>query len=98
MYASGTDVVMLDGRLRHLQTVLGSDCGYGDARINCVHCAESVGKIAVAWGSDVVVFEPELLEDSSSSSNEVGLYVGPLRQRVGGGGRERGREREWGWR
>ena len=63
--------MILDGRLGHIQTVLGSDCGYGDTRISCVHCATFVGKIAVGWGSDVVVFEPEPLEEGSSSS-EVG--------------------------
>lgn len=66
MLASGKDVVILDGKLAHVQTVLGSDCGYGDTRINSVHCAEDVGKIAVAWGRDVVVFQPEPLDDGNS--------------------------------
>lgn len=68
VYASGKDVVILDGKLKHIQTVLGSDCGYGDTRISCVHCAELVGKIAVAWGSDVVIFEPEPLEETSGAT------------------------------
>ena len=62
-------MVILDGRMKHLQTVLGSDCGYADTQISCIHCAELVGRVAVAWGSDVVIFEPELVEDSSASSN-----------------------------
>ncbi len=68
MFASGKDVVILDGKLGHVQTVLGSDCGYGDTRINCVHCAEHVGKIAVAWGNDVIVFKPEPHEDGNGSN------------------------------
>ena len=62
--------------MKHLQTVLGSDCGYADTQISCVHCAELVGRIAVAWGSDVVIFEPGLVEDSSASFN--GSEVGTL--------------------
>ena len=67
-------MVILDGRLTHIMTVLGSDCGYGDTRINCVHCAESVGKIAVAWGSDVMIFEPESPEEVLSN-NEVSTII-----------------------
>ena len=48
--------MILDGRLKHVQTLLGSDLGYGETPINCVYCAELVGKIAVTWGSDVVIF------------------------------------------
>ena len=46
--------------------MLGSDCGYGDMRISCIHCAEYSGSIAVAWGSDVMIFEPQPLEDYSN--------------------------------
>lgn len=52
-----------------MQTLLGSDIGYGETPINCVHCAELVGKIAVAWGSDVVIFLPEPLDDNQGQSN-----------------------------
>lgn len=69
VYASGRDIVILDGRLKHVQTLLGSDLGYGETPINCVHCAELVGKIAVAWGSDVVIFLPELLDDNQVQNN-----------------------------
>lgn len=69
VYASGRDIVILDGRLKHVQTLLGSDLGYGETPINCVHCAELVGKIAVAWGSDVVIFLPEPLDDNQGQNN-----------------------------
>ena len=76
VYASGRDIVILDGRLKHVQTLLGSDLGYGETPINCVHCAEFVGKIAVTWGSDVVIFHPELLEENHvQSMNEVRTYM-----------------------
>ena len=72
MYASGRDIVILDGRLKHVQTLLGSDLGYGETPINCVDSAELVGKIAVAWGSDVVIFHPQPLEENQvQSNNEV---------------------------
>lgn len=59
--------------------MLGSNCGYGDTRISCIHCAEYSGKIAVAWGTDAMIFEPELLEDAGnrSSSDEVKLCTVP---------------------
>ena len=64
--------MILDGRLKHVQTLLGSDLGYGETPINCVHCAELVGKIAVTWGSDVVIFHPEPLDENQvQNSNEV---------------------------
>ena len=67
--------MILDGRLKHVQTLLGSDLGYGETPINCVDCAELVGKIAVAWGSDVVFFYPEPLEDNQvQNNNEVCTY------------------------
>ena len=72
VYASGRDVVILDGRLKHVQTLLGSDLGYGETPITCVHCTELVGKVAVTWGSDVVIFHPELLDESHvQNNNEV---------------------------
>ena len=76
VYASGRDIVILDGRLKHVQTLLGSDLGYGDTPINCVDCAKVVGTIAVAWGSDAVIFHPELLEDNQiQNNNEVGASI-----------------------
>ena len=76
MYASGRDIVILDGRLKHVQTLLGSDLGYGETPINCVDTAELVGKIAVSWGSDVVFFYPEPLEDNQvQNNNEVCTYT-----------------------
>lgn len=51
-----------------MQTVLGSDCGYGDTRINCVHCAEAAGKIAVSWENDVLIFLPEPQDDGSNNT------------------------------
>lgn len=76
VYASGRDIVILDGRLKHVQTLLGSDIGYGETPINCVHCAELVGKIAVAWGSDVVIFLPEPLDDNQGQNiNEVHVHT-----------------------
>ncbi|CAI7996410.1 DmX-like protein 1, partial [Geodia barretti] len=69
VYASGRDIVILDGRLKHVQTLLGSDLGYGETPINCVDTAELVGKIAVSWGSDVVFFYPEPLEDNQVQNN-----------------------------
>ena len=74
VYASGRDVVILDGRLKHVQTLLGSDLGYGETPITCVHCTELVGKIAVTWGSDVVIFHPELLEESHVQNNHE-VYI-----------------------
>ena len=57
--------------------MLGDNCGYGDTRISCIHCAECSGKIAVAWGTDAMIFEPELLEDAGNrgSSDEVNELV-----------------------
>ena len=69
VYASGRDIVILDGRLKHVQTLLGMDLGYGETPINCVHCAELVGKIAVTWGSDVVIFLPEPLDENQGQNN-----------------------------
>ncbi len=77
VFASGKDVVIVDKRLAHVQTVLGSDCGYGDTRINCVHCAEAVGKIAVAWGNDVVIFKPEPLDDGNDNGMVCSCCVLP---------------------
>lgn len=40
--------MFLDGKLKHVQTVLGADVGYGETRITCMHTAESTGKVS-AW-------------------------------------------------
>ena len=62
-YASGKDVVVVDGHLTHIQTV------QGDIAIKALHCSEGTGKIAVAWESDVVIFNPEPHEESSEASS-----------------------------
>lgn len=67
-------MVILDGRLKHIQTLLGSDLGYGETPITCIHAAELVGKIAVTWDSDIVVFHPELLDDNPVHSNHEVYY------------------------
>ena len=75
VYASGRDIVILDGRLKHVQTLLGMDLGYGETPINCVHCAELVGKIAVTWGSDVVIFIPEPLDENQVQNNNEVMFI-----------------------
>ena len=62
--------MILDGNLNHIQTISGSWCGYDDTIINCVHCAEAVGRVAVAWGTEVVMFEPESNEQSVELNND----------------------------
>ena len=47
-YASGTNLVILDGKLRHLQTILGSNFGYNDTRITCMFAAELSGKVSLS--------------------------------------------------
>ena len=54
--------MIVDGHLTHVQTV------QGDTTIRALHCSEGVGKIAVAWESDVVILNPEPHEDSSEAS------------------------------
>ena len=63
VYSSGNDVVIVDGHLTHIQTV------QGDVPIKALHCSEGVGKIAVAWETDVVIFNPEPREESSEASS-----------------------------
>ena len=63
VYASGNDVVIVDGHLTHIQTV------QGDTAIRALHCSEGTGKIAVAWDTDVVIFNPEPHEDPSEASS-----------------------------
>ena len=53
----------MDGHLTHIQTV------QGDVAIRSLHCSEGTGKIAVAWETDVVIFNPEPHEDSSEASS-----------------------------
>ncbi len=69
MYASGKDVVILDGTLRHLQTILGGSRGYGDVSVSCVDCSETSGQIAAVWGSDVVLLQ-------ATPKEELGADVG----------------------
>ena len=61
-------MILLDGHLQHLQTIFGSTRGYGDTDVSCLHCAEAVGKIAVAWETDIVIFEPSFSEELASSN------------------------------
>ena len=82
MYASGKDVVILDGTLRHLQTILGSSRGYCDVSVSCVDCSETSGQIAAVWGCDVVFLQPIPKEDMGvdsgtrvSSDVSVGVWV-----------------------
>lgn len=80
VYASGKDVVILDGSLRHLQTILGSSRGYSDVGLSCVDCSESSGQIAAVWGCDVVFLQPvpkEELEAGAATrvSSDVSVYV-----------------------
>lgn len=63
VYSSGNDLVIVDGHLTHVQTV------QGDVPIRALHCSEGVGKIAVAWETDVVIFNPEPHEESSETSS-----------------------------
>ena len=63
MYASGKDVVILDGTLKHLQTILGSTRGYSDVNVSCVSCSETSGRIAAVWGCDVVFLQTVPKED-----------------------------------
>ena len=63
VYASGKDVVVVDGHLTHIQTV------QGDMAIRALHCSEGTGKIAVAWETDVVIFNPEPHEEPSEASS-----------------------------
>lgn len=67
VYASGSDVILLDGQLQHLQTIFGSMCGYGSTKVSCLHCVETTGRVIVAWGSEVVIFEPSTPEELSGS-------------------------------
>ena len=67
VYASGKDVVIVDGHLNHIQTV------QGDMTIRALHCSEGAGKIAVAWGSDVVIFNPEPHESELSEASTTDL-------------------------
>ena len=73
MYASGKDVILLDGHLQHLQTIFGSTCGYGNVKVSCLHCAEAVGKLVVAWGSEVVIFEPSITEGPEEKGHATGV-------------------------
>ena len=45
-YASGGNLIILDGKLHHLQTIVGSNFGYSDTQITCMHVAESTGKVS----------------------------------------------------
>ncbi len=61
-------MVILDGTLRHLQTILGSSRGYCDVSVSCVDCSEISGQIAVVWGCDVVFLQPVPKEDMEVDS------------------------------
>ena len=37
--------MFLDGKLKHVQTILGADVGYGETRVTCMHVAEFTGKV-----------------------------------------------------
>lgn len=70
MYASGCDVILLDGHLQHLQTIFGSTCGYGSSKVSCLHCAEAIGRLVAAWGAEVVIFEPSMSEEVGSAGGK----------------------------
>ena len=81
-------MILLNGHLQHVQTILGSSCGYGNTKVSSVHCAEKTGRLSVAWGSEVVIFKPISVEDEAS-----GVYEGDnVEEKVGceGEGRSRG--------
>ena len=67
MYASGKDVILLDGHLQHLQTIFGGTYGYS-TKVSCVHCAEAVGRVAIGWGTDVVILDPSSVEELIGSN------------------------------
>ncbi len=33
--------------------------------MSCIHCSEKTGKLAVAWGSEVPIFNPFSMEDEA---------------------------------
>ena len=37
--------------------------------MSAVHCAEAVGRLAAAWGRELVIFEPSLSEELNSSDS-----------------------------
>ena len=89
-------MILLDGHLQHLQTIFGSTCGYGNTKVSCLHCAEAIGRLVVAWGSEVVIFEPSLIEGLSGpvdKGNEDGA-VRKVRSRDGMKKSREGRGRE----
>ena len=75
-------MILLDGHLQHIQTILGSSCGYGETKVSCVHCAEKTGRLSVGWGSEVVIFRPFSVEETEgvynredSSEQKVRVHV-----------------------
>lgn len=58
-------MVLLDDQLQHIQTIFGSTCGYGNTKVSCLHCSELMGRLVVAWGAEVVIFEPSSVEETS---------------------------------
>ena len=38
--------------------------------MSCLHCAESTGQLVVAWGAEVVIFEPSSVEEASGSGSK----------------------------
>ena len=52
-YASGKNLIFLDGKLQHIQTLLGANCGYMDTRITCVHVADFTAKVIHQWCNSV---------------------------------------------
>jgi hypothetical protein len=73
-------VILLDGHLQHLQTIFGSTCGYGSTKVSCLHCAEASGRLVVAWGCDVVIFEPSIIEGLSSPQDKGQAQAPPSRK------------------
>ncbi|XP_019849574.1 PREDICTED: dmX-like protein 2 isoform X3 [Amphimedon queenslandica] len=70
-YASGSNLILLDGRLKHVQTILGSDFGFSHSSVTCMHVAESNGQVAAAWDCDVLIFVPEK-SDQAIATGEFG--------------------------
>nr|XP_039251703.1 dmX-like protein 1 isoform X3 [Styela clava] len=62
-YGSGCDLVILGVDLQPIHIIPGHVKGY--KLITCLDCCQFVGKIAVSYGRDIVIYHPKLLRNEN---------------------------------
>lgn len=63
-YTAGCNIVILASNFQRVQIIPG--ILHGNVQVNCLDCSTDVGKIAAAYGKNIIIFEPTPILDANA--------------------------------